>query len=543
MDATHPPTLAESSLSDQTSQSFVELPNELLEHILWYAGYSTIINCQLTCRRIKGLVSGSIRLQYEIGLSAAGLCDNPTSRATTAERFEMLKHHQSYWNNSKWSRLYVYSHPIRDRWLQAISGNVIVSPGEATLAPTSLLVNEMPSPSRHLEGREWKLAFGFRIVQFRVDASQDLLIVRQQSEPGPQRSHSLHVLSLSSGEVHKSAQSYGGVLTFDAAELPLNASLYDICGDHFGSRGSTMRLHGRDRFTVWNWKTGQAVVNYASENPSASFHPMLRFLDAHSALLGFGEDRKNPGVGLFLRVGSFAPGGSAPVRFYTFPLPKGLGQQTTTIGHPSILHAVVNSDATPPPTACGARAGAAAAGPFHADPAERLLSLQLTAFYHGSRTKRIALHMRTRALLDAIAAHAHAGAGTVPWAAWGPAGARFMGPEHCDASHFPAEPRLAGMRAVAGAPAVRADGVRCVALVDYHPVRSRRGPRAGASGEEWDAAQEGARMPCAVREVPLPHELQYARNPLRFKLCEDALVVQEMLSEEDTALRAYAMVV
>jgi hypothetical protein len=137
------------------------------------------------------MIEGSAILRYKLALSKNGMCDEPRSRMTVAEKLELLTAHAAAWR-----RLHAVT--VQPEWVAslvgwrapvAVSGNIFVftreckgarceheayaQPAEAHL---DLLVVRVPSPLRRIEGAQWMLWLPESAGELCIDASQDLLI-------------------------------------------------------------------------------------------------------------------------------------------------------------------------------------------------------------------------------------------------------------------------------------------------------------------------------------------------------------------------------
>jgi hypothetical protein len=176
-------------------------------------------------------------------------------------------------------------------------------------------------------------------------------------------------------------------------------------------------------------------------------------------------------------------------------------------------------------------------GYFHADPEDRILTLEVTDGNCDRAEVAAELNAPVRTFLAYMAAHPPTAVATsergridVPWEAWGPHGAHLVRPP--DQRYIFYRPRTCGMR-VLGAPLL---GKKSVVITDYHPGRVARSVgldpaarvRARASPEIRKGPQlRHASLTCVTKEVPLPEELQEISN-LWVILCEDALLVFEV---------------
>lgn len=147
-----------------------------------------------TCRAFRNIIEGSASLRYKLALSESGMCDEPRSRMTVAEKLDLLTAHAAAGRSL---------HAVQQEWvvslvgwssLVAVSGNILVftrrcsgARGEHdasfSVAPTEayfdLLVVRVPSPLRRIEGAQWMLWLPEGVGELCIDAAQDLLVYAQ----------------------------------------------------------------------------------------------------------------------------------------------------------------------------------------------------------------------------------------------------------------------------------------------------------------------------------------------------------------------------
>jgi len=136
------------------------------------------------------VIKGSAGLRYKLTLSKNGMCDEPRSHMTAAEKLELLTAHAAAWRRlhavqPEWATSLVgWSAPL------AVSGNLLVfsrtcngaegEHGADAAAPVEvhldLLVVRVLSPLRQIEGTQWMLWLPASAGELSIDAAQDLLI-------------------------------------------------------------------------------------------------------------------------------------------------------------------------------------------------------------------------------------------------------------------------------------------------------------------------------------------------------------------------------
>jgi hypothetical protein len=133
------------------------------------------------------VIAGSASLRYKLALSENGMCDEPRSRMTAAEKLELLTAHAAAWRrlhavSPEWATSLVgWSAPA------AVSGNLLVfsrtcngtgcgNDGAPTEDHLDLLVVRVPSLLRRIEGAQWMLWLPVSAGELCIDAAQDLLL-------------------------------------------------------------------------------------------------------------------------------------------------------------------------------------------------------------------------------------------------------------------------------------------------------------------------------------------------------------------------------
>ncbi|KAH9020562.1 hypothetical protein EDB83DRAFT_2567379 [Lactarius deliciosus] len=198
------------------------LPTEVVSKILALLEIKELVACQCTSRRLRGIVSGSLLLQYHIRLAASGMHDGSLSEASTVERAAGLAA------------------------MPQFSDGVIASRRSYA-----------GSPRTH-----WTLEFDFVVARFSLDAAQDLLaLVPISATPGPSQWFEPRILlrALSTGQPHPLASP--SAATTGAIELAEHKLQPIMDGDTTSIHGSYLGtvVHGgaTDELAIWNWKTGE----------------------------------------------------------------------------------------------------------------------------------------------------------------------------------------------------------------------------------------------------------------------------------------------
>jgi hypothetical protein len=92
--------------ASSTSFRFLDLPPELLIHVLCFLPLKTIQACSQSSRFLQQFIASSIELQYLIGREVTQVVDNPCSPLPISERVKMLRDRENAFNEAKprWMR-------------------------------------------------------------------------------------------------------------------------------------------------------------------------------------------------------------------------------------------------------------------------------------------------------------------------------------------------------------------------------------------------------------------------------------------------------
>ncbi|KAH9172344.1 hypothetical protein EDB89DRAFT_919263 [Lactarius sanguifluus] len=397
------------------------LPTEVVSKILALLEIKELVACQCTSRRLRGIVSGSLLLQYHIRLAASGMHDGSLSEASTAERTAALREYTDAWRDLTWSAYDKIDIP--GCAMPQFSDGVVAYLSEDRRA---LTVHQLPSKLRRLSAHRWTLEFDFVIARFSLDAAQDLLVlVPISATPGPSQWFEPRILlrALSTGQPHPLASP--SAPTAGAIELAESKLQPVMDGDTTSIHGSYLGtvVHGgtTDELAIWNWKTGErewgmpldkGVGQWCFLDDAHILFPKNVF--AGSPVLRARQRRLH--VCRFRSVRGVLPSQQVdpvPERVFVLPDPR--------YPHGSSMGARLLSRPTPDPSAS---LSAFAAGElFHPSAEDHLLTVELWAYY-ASGWEVTDLHIPTRVLLSTPPRSASGnevaarGPRIVPWSAW-----------------------------------------------------------------------------------------------------------------------------
>ncbi|KAH9048736.1 hypothetical protein EDB84DRAFT_1556741 [Lactarius hengduanensis] len=263
------------------------LPNELITHILAALHYRDLASCTQVCRRMADIIRDSVLLQYHLELGKCGMNDGPQSTLSILERRERLLAHVDAWKTLRWSAcLNVFNFPDHGYYETNIAPGGILT--FVSSRERRIVFVQIPSNLRGIPMRQWELSLSFvPHGPCALDLSEDILVVSQRNE------YNLHFLSLSTGKPHPLAANP----TFYDPLPPFHQTTHvriSVAQNHVA-----MLIRDRDRkLRVWNWKTGQILLDVASENAqSISFIPENRILLATACADDFAAEANTNGLG------------------------------------------------------------------------------------------------------------------------------------------------------------------------------------------------------------------------------------------------------
>ncbi|KIJ62437.1 hypothetical protein HYDPIDRAFT_30404 [Hydnomerulius pinastri MD-312] len=269
---------------------FVDLPTELITAILLRTDYLLLRSdadpdtLPQICRRFKDIIDTSVELQYHIELALDGMMDGPPSPLSTGERLSRLRSLRSSWSTLSWKSKVTVPMPGACYAYEFVGGvfckthNIQQHPriGSRQFSATWL-------PSSHDPGHTLvREDLGLPTRDFAMDPSQDLIILFRGAEEIAlplvvvSGTLELHIRTISTNNDHPGARL---PILRTPVSFPVTSAFIQIVDDIVGM------LYCVDpdspRITLWNWKTGELVVDRSSLNlPPATWD--FSFIDSHS---------------------------------------------------------------------------------------------------------------------------------------------------------------------------------------------------------------------------------------------------------------------
>lgn len=123
------------------------------------------------CKLFQAIISGSTHLGYKIELFASHMEDNGHSSMDTISRLNLLREHNRVWNDMKWTSY--GSIPMCDGHCWEFSGGILAQ----STHEREIFFAQLPCKLKGIAERRWSVPFDFRVRDFTLDNSQDLIVL------------------------------------------------------------------------------------------------------------------------------------------------------------------------------------------------------------------------------------------------------------------------------------------------------------------------------------------------------------------------------
>ncbi|KAF8625449.1 hypothetical protein AX17_006850 [Amanita inopinata Kibby_2008] len=256
----------------------LSLPQELVAKTLLQLDIPGIKNCKLVNKELKGIIDASTVIRYLFACEAAGVIDNPHTKASYAERLATLEKHEEAWA----SLCPTFTSTIRVE--HPSSGIYDLTGGICLLGDDNAQdLHYCALPSTQDDEVKWRKmkvcgpasdreTHPGSIVDMGMAVYEHDLIVNVVSYPtsqiddDPRSALDLVFLKFSTGEYHPLAEQHRIHVCKSASSQPSVA--LEIVGDNIAlvltSRGGEM-----DILFIFNWKTGKKKLEHY--NPESSY--------------------------------------------------------------------------------------------------------------------------------------------------------------------------------------------------------------------------------------------------------------------------------
>ncbi|KAF8442458.1 hypothetical protein L210DRAFT_3536652 [Boletus edulis BED1] len=228
------------------------LPDELTGWVFNHLDVPSLLRCMQVCKLFHSIISMSIRLVYKIELYVSYLEDNKHSSLETVNRLNLLREYNRVWHHMDWASSGSIPMASGFRWKYSFSGGILA---QSTRENTTLSFVQLPCKLKGIPERTWSVPFDFRIRDFALDNSQDLIVLLELVGTSPNMSCNIHLRTLS-GEQHP--RTTVTKITYSSTSLRNTFFAMQICGDHvavlfYAEHGISFK----NAFFLWNWRTGQ----------------------------------------------------------------------------------------------------------------------------------------------------------------------------------------------------------------------------------------------------------------------------------------------
>lgn len=247
-------------VKDSETPTFILLPSELLIEILRHVDGRSILRCSSVCRVLNRVIDSSAELQYYIELALDCMLDGSQTTVTVAERLEQLRTLRRAWSLLEWKKevrvpMHGFCHAYE------LVGGVFAKTSSSggflsQSSPRKFISSWLPSSSDsgHTLVRK---DIGISTRDFAIDPSQDLIALVQSDNIFVNNSGytEVHLRTISSNIKHPEASSpFLRALTLSTMTSAFIQIVDDVIGMMYW-----MELESR--ITIWNWKTGQTLVD------------------------------------------------------------------------------------------------------------------------------------------------------------------------------------------------------------------------------------------------------------------------------------------
>ncbi|KAG0702007.1 hypothetical protein DFH29DRAFT_923376 [Suillus ampliporus] len=266
--------------------TLVQLPPELLCHILAFLDAYDLVQVRKTCKALKAMVKDTEMLQYIIDLSYFQMIPVGTSETDVppATRRKKLRQHNTAWQRIEYKQKCTLPLSMPG-FIYAFAGGIYGSVGEDCIHFTRL-----PSASDSGDLHCWshpidEMAF----TNFTFCAAQDLLVVVTDSPDIQSHAYDIHLSSLTTNDTHPdAAQPFLKALdNDDIGDRIFNPSghvkvqiignyISMLCRDGIGNVGNVV-----DCMQMWDWKSKkgyQFVLLFDEKIQDCSFIAEDKFL-------------------------------------------------------------------------------------------------------------------------------------------------------------------------------------------------------------------------------------------------------------------------
>jgi hypothetical protein len=140
---------------------------------------TTLLNCPVilvkVCKLFHSIISGTTQLVYKIELFASHLEDGNHLSLDTVGRLKALREYNRVWNDMIWTHNATV--PMREGQCWELSGGILAQ----STSQNEISCVQLPCKVKGIPEKRWTTPFDFRIRDFTLDNSQDLIVLLEPS--------------------------------------------------------------------------------------------------------------------------------------------------------------------------------------------------------------------------------------------------------------------------------------------------------------------------------------------------------------------------
>ncbi|KAF9448674.1 hypothetical protein P691DRAFT_729215 [Macrolepiota fuliginosa MF-IS2] len=470
--------LSAATIRKPVALTFLDLPPEILRHILFHLPFTSVAICQRVNRHLHVLISQSTDLQYYVHLGISGLVDNPRNDLAVSERLSLLLARER-----RWDELDFDFHKVVDVTFPFKSAEATLSAGVfGGLAPEKCRYMRIPSAAtEEVKWREVRteqtivsVVPGFHEPDLHVlITAQPRTVYTDTAKPSTIRDVRVHLNQLSTGEPHPDV--LRAIISFETRnEFETLVATMRCAGDNMvlvlQDFGESNRPE--DQVLVYDWRTGELKLSFSA--PGGSYYYPL-FLTTHLFLL------PNTATGNleYWRIPQSPSELTLTQPFFLLSLPR--------LCSGNAFHSIACL-AEPNPGPCNASM------PFYTNPENAIAAFYVHIMSAGLRNEfRLFIHRNSLVrCLDQLSVSNSFGEPPepVPYDQWGPPVCRWF---HDDPGQY--LETMFGQKYIAPPPPTETEGAP-LTLLDFNPINVAKALaaedhlKATGSGEgDWSSTQ------------------------------------------------------
>ncbi|KAG1762733.1 hypothetical protein EDD22DRAFT_952902 [Suillus occidentalis] len=233
------------------------LPNELIAIVFDELDVVSLLRCKQVCRLFHSVITTNVQLLYKVELFFGRFENGRHCNLDTVGRLRVCRQYQQAWNNLSFPDSQFINMEDGHTW--ELSGGVLC---HAMQSRSAIACVQLPCKIKNIPERKWIIDdLGFRIRDFTIDTSQNLVVALEISGAIPNWTCNLHFRTLMTGKHHPMAAvpSVTHLLSNMHEELRF---LIQICGSRIAFLCQEHADDVNSRLVVWDWKLGQQKLTF-----------------------------------------------------------------------------------------------------------------------------------------------------------------------------------------------------------------------------------------------------------------------------------------